>query len=89
MLLAVSFGVTASNDTMWAYMLMLPRVGIGWRLFTKTSATGPISVKAVDVSPYLDTLYLRIAEEPNITVQRLSEYFVADHCKFFDQIALK
>ena len=37
----------------------------------------------------MDQLYVRIAEEPSITLQRLSAYFVADHCKFFDPIALK
>ena len=89
MLLAVSFGVTASDDTMSAYMLMLPRAGIGRRLHTKTSPTGPIIVKVVDLTPYLDPLYLRIADEPSTTVQKLSAYFVADHCKFFDPIALK
>ena len=72
MLLAVSFGVTASDDTMWAYMLMLPRAGSGRRLHTKTSPTGPIIVTVVDLTPYLDTLYLRIAEEPSTTVQKLS-----------------
>ena len=43
----------------------------------------------MDLSPYLDQLYVRIAEEPSITSQKLSAYFVADHCKFFDPIALK
>ena len=42
----------------------------------------------MDLSPYLDTLYLRIVEEPSVTVQRLSAYFVPDHCKLFDPIAL-
>ena len=88
-LLAVSFGVTASDDTMSVYMLMLPRAGIGRRLHTKTPPTGPIIVSVVDLTPYLDTLYLRIADEPRITVQKLSAYFVADHCKFVDPIALK
>ena len=82
MMPAVTFGVTASDDTMRTYVLMLPRVGLGRRLHKKTSATAPIIVNVVDLSRYLDTLYLRIAEEPNITLQRLSAYFVADHCKF-------
>ena len=89
MLLAVSFGVTASDDTMSAYMSMLPRVGIGRRLHTKTSPTGPVIVNVVDLTTYLDELYLRIAEEHSTTVQKLSAYFVADHCKFVDPIALK
>ena len=89
MKLAVSFGDTATNDTMSAYMSLLPRAGLGRRLYTKTSATAPIVVKVVDLTPYLDTLYSRIAEEPSLTGPKLSAYFVADHCKFFDPIALK
>ena len=89
MKLAMSFGVTATADIMSAYMLMLLRVGLGRRLYTKTSATGPIIVKVVDLSPYLDTLYFRIAEELSITMQKLSAYFVADHWMFFGPIALK
>ena len=50
-LLAVSFGVTASNDTMWAYFSLLPRAGVGRRLYTKTSDTAPIIVKVVDLTP--------------------------------------
>ena len=68
---------------------MLPRVGVGRRLYTKTSPAGPIIVNVIDLTPYLDQLYLRIAEEPNTTVQKLSAYFVADHGRFFDPIALK
>ena len=86
---AVSFGVTASDVTMRAFMSLLPTAGVGRRLHTKTSPTGPIIVKVVDLSPYLDQLYVRIAEEPSITLQRLSAYFVADRCKFFNPIALK
>lgn len=89
MKLAVSFGVTASDDIMGVYMLMLPSVGIGRRLYTKTSPLGLSIVMVVDLSPYLDTLYLRIAGELKITVQKLSAYFVADHCMFSDPIALK
>ena len=93
MKLAMSFGVTAGADNMSAYiyiyMLMLLRVGLGRRLYTKTSPTGPTIVKVVDLSSYLDTLYVRIAEEPSSTVQELSAYFVADHCMLFDPIALK
>ena len=62
MKLAVSFGVTATDDTMSAYMLMLPRAGVGRRLHTKTPATGSIIVKVMDLDPYLDILYLRIPE---------------------------
>ena len=87
MVLAISFVAIASDDTMRAYMLMLPRVGLGRRLHKKTLAAAPIIVTVVDLSPYLDTLYLRIADEPSITVQRLSAYFVADHCEFVDPIA--
>ena len=89
MKLAVSFGVTAGADTMSALMLMLPRVGLGRRLYTKTSPTGPITVRVLGLRPYLDTLYLRIAEEPSITPPKLSAYFVVGHCMFFDPIALK
>ena len=87
--LAVSFSEHATNDTMSAYMSLLPRAGLGRRLYTKTSATAPIVVKVVDLTPYLDTLYSQIAEEPTITVETLAAYFVADHCKFFDPISLK
>ena len=89
MKLAVSFGVTASADIMSAFMLMLPRAGVGRHLYTKTSPAGPTIVKVSDLSPYFETLYLRIAEEHSVTVQKLSAYFVADHCMFFDPIALK
>ena len=71
MKLAVSFGVTASDATMMAFMLLLPRAGVGRRLHTKTSPTGPIIVKVVDLSLHLDQLYVRIAEEPSITLQRV------------------
>ena len=89
MLLAVTFGVTASNDTMSTYMSMLPQPGLGRRLRFKTSHDASIVVAVVDFSPYLDLLYAHIADEPNITVKKLSAYFVADHCKFCDPIALK
>ena len=36
------------------------------------------------ISPYLDKLYEAISENPSITVQGLSDLFVADHGKFFD-----
>ena len=80
--LAVSFGVTASDATMRVYMSLLPTAGVGRRLRTKTSPTGPIIVNVDDFSPYLEQLYVRIAEEPSITSQRLSAYFVAGHCIF-------
>ena len=70
-------------------MCLLPTVGVGRRLRTKTSPTGPIIVQVADLSLYLDQLYVRIAEEPSITWQRLSVYFLAEHCKSFDPIALK
>ena len=37
----------------------------------------------------MDTLYFRIAKEPSTTVQKLSAYFVAVHCRFVDPIVLK
>ena len=81
MMLAVTFGVTATDDTMSLFMWFLPRQGLGRRLRFKTSHDAPIVVTVVDLSPYLDLLYVRIADDPRITVQRLSAYFVAEHCK--------
>ena len=80
---------TASDVDMTEYMSLLPRNGGRPPLRTKTSLTSPLIVNVDDLSPYLDRLYVRIAEEPSITSQRLSAYFAADHCKFFDPIALK
>ena len=72
MKLAVDFERTASDVAMRAYMLLLFTAGVGRRLRTKTSPTGPIIVQVADLSPYLDQLYVRIAEEPSITWQSLS-----------------
>ena len=79
---------TASDDDMKEYMSLLPRNGGRAPLRTKTSLR-PMIVNVDDLSPYLDRLYVRIAEEPSVKTQRLSAYFEADHCKFFDPIALK
>ena len=82
MMLVVTFGVTATDATMLLFMWFLPRQGLGRRLRQKTSHDAPIVVAVVDLSPYLDLLYVRIADDPSITVQRLSAYFVAEHCIF-------
>ena len=87
--LAVRRDRTASDVDMREYMSWLPRTGGRPRLRNKTSLTGPIIVNVDDLSPYLDQLSVRIVEEPSITSQRLSASFVADHCRFFDTIALK
>ena len=80
--LAVRRDRTASNVDMNEYMSLLPRDGGRPPLRTKTSLAGPMIVNVDDLSPYLDQLYFRIAEEPLITSQRLSAYFVADRCRF-------
>ena len=41
-------------------------------------------VATLHISPYLDKLYETISENPSITVQGLSDLFVADYGKFFD-----
>ena len=41
-------------------------------------------VAVLHISPYLDKLYDAISENPSITVQGLSDLFVADYGKFFD-----
>ena len=89
MMLAVAFGVTATGTTMLLFMWLLPRQGLGRRLRTKTSPDAPIVVSVGNLTPYLDQLYSRIADGPSSTVQRLSAYFVFEHSKFFDPIALK
>ena len=88
MKLEVTFERIASDVTMRAYMALFT-VGVSRRLRTKTTPTGPIVDTVVDLRPYLDELYVRIAEEPTNTWQRLSADFVYDHCKDFDRIALK
>ena len=88
-MLAMNFWVTATNETMLVYMWFLLRQGLGRRLRQKTSHDGPIVVRVVELSPYLDLLYSHIAVEPNSTVQKRSALFIADHRKFFDPIALK
>ena len=88
MKLEVNFERTASDVTMRAYMALFT-AGVSRRLRTKTTPIGPIVDTVVDLSPYLDELYVRIAEEPTNTWQRLSADFVYDHCKFFDPISLK
>ena len=89
MMLAVTFNVTASNDTMMEFMSFRPRQGLGRRLHTKTSPNAPIIVSVSDLTPFLDQLYSLIADDPRSTVQRLSAYFVVEHHKFFEPIALK
>ena len=89
MILQVNFSITATDDNMMEFMLFVPRQGLGRRLRTKTSPNAPIVVSVVDLAPYLDQLYSLIADDPRSTVQRLSDYFVAEHCKIFDPIALK
>ena len=90
MMLAVTFNVTASNDTtMGEFMGFCPRQGLGRRLQTKTSPHAPIVVSVVDLTPYLDELYSLIADDPSSTVQRLSAYCVAEKFKFFKPTALK
>ena len=42
------------------------------------------TVAVLHISPYLDKLYTAISENPSITVQGLSDLFVADYGKFFD-----
>ena len=84
----MTFEHTASDVTMRAYMALFT-AGVSRRLRTKTTPTGPIVDTIVDLSPYLDELYVGIAEEPTNTLQRLSADFVYDHCKDFDPIALK
>ena len=56
--LAVSRGVTASDVDMRVYMSLLPTAGVGRRLRTKTSPTGPIIVNVDDLSPYVDVNYM-------------------------------
>ena len=83
--LAVKFSVTASNDTMYSHELLRPRPGLGRRLRAKTSPDAPVVVAVLHISPYyLDKIYEHISENPSITVQGLSEYFLAGHGKFFD-----
>jgi hypothetical protein len=83
--LAVKFNRTASNDTMYSYELLQRRPGLGRRLRAKTYPYAPVVVAEVHISPYyLDKIYEHISENPSITVQGLSEYFLADHGKFFD-----
>ena len=53
--------VTATDATMREYM-SLSTAGVGRRLRTKTSPIGPMIVNVDDLSPYLDQLYVRIAE---------------------------
>ena len=79
---------TASDVDMKEYMSLLPRNGGRAPLRTKTSLR-PMIVNVDDLSPYLDRLYVRIAEEPSVTSQMLAANFQADHCRFFDTIALK
>ena len=67
--------VTATDATMREYM-SLSTAGVGLRLRTKTSPPGPMIVNVADLSPYLDQLYVRIAEEPSITSQRLSDFLL-------------
>jgi len=68
--LAVRRDRTASNDDMTEYMSWLPRNGGRPPLRTKTSLR-PMIVNDDDLSPYLDQLYVRIAEEPSVTSQSL------------------
>ncbi len=52
MKLAVTFSVTASNDTMFAVASLRPRPGLGRRLRTKTSPGAPVVVHVLHISPY-------------------------------------
>ena len=52
MMLAVTFGVTATDATMLVFMWFLPRQSLGRRLRQKTSHDAPIAVAMVYLSPY-------------------------------------
>ena len=69
--------------------LLRPRPGLGRRLRAKTSPDAPVVVAVLHISPYLDKIYEHISENPNITVQGLSDYFVAGYGKFFDAEQLR
>ena len=66
-----------------------PRPGLGRRLRFKTSPSAPVVVAVLHIRPYLDNIYERIAENPDITVQGLSDLFVADSGQFFDREQLR
>ena len=84
MKLAVTFDVTASNETMFLFSSLWPRPGLGRRLRSKTSPGAAAVVAVLHISPYLDKLYEAISENPSITVQGLSDVFVAEYGQFFD-----
>ena len=84
MKLARRFRVTADNKTMLRFSLLLPRLGLVKRLRSKTVPGAAAAVAILHISPFLDELYEAISENPSITVQGLSDLFVADYGKFFD-----
>ena len=51
MKLAVTFGVTASNDTVCAFALLGPRPGVGKRLRARTSPDAPVVAAVLHISP--------------------------------------
>ena len=82
--LAVKFSQTTDNESMLLFATFAKRPGLGKRLRSKT-VPGAAGLAAVfHISPYLDKLYEAISENPSITVQGLSDLFVADYGKFFD-----
>ena len=68
---------------MSAYMGYVPRCGLGRRLRMKTSPAAPLVVHSSDLCPYLNVLYKRLADDPEATVQGLSDIFVASIGQFF------
>ena len=69
---------------MLLFSLLWPRPGLGRRLRSKTSPGAAAVVAVLHISPCLDKLYEAISENPSITMQGLSDLFVADYGKFFD-----
>ena len=84
MQLARAFDKTADNVTMSAYMGYADRhCRILRRLRKKTAMAAPLVVHSNDLGPYLNVLYKRIADDPEATVQGLSDIFVASIGRFF------
>ena len=83
MKLAVTFCVTANDNAMFAFATLRPRPGLGRRLRTKTSPGAPVVVVVLHIRPYLDKIYEHISGNPNIAMQGLSDYFVAQYGTFF------
>lgn len=82
-LLAVTFSITIGTNTVVELMLFVLRHSLEQRLRTKTSHAAHIIVSIINLNRYLNQLYSLIADNLQKTTQRLSAYFVAEHCKFF------